>query len=53
MNPNVILVFYVDKSAIEKYVSEGRKLFYLPEQNLYNDQYSQMTFTDSAAEPYM
>lgn len=53
INPNVILVFYIDKPSMEKYISDGRKIYYLPEQNLYNDQYSQMNYTDSAAKPYL
>lgn len=52
-NQNIKLVFYIDKPAIEKYISEGYEIFYLPEQNLYNDQYSQMSYTDSVAKSYM
>jgi len=52
MNQNVILVFYIDKSAMEKYISEGYEIYYLPEQNIYNNQYSQINCTDSLAKPY-
>jgi hypothetical protein len=52
-NHRVELVFYIDKAAMEKYISEGYEIYYLPEQNLYNDQYSQMNYTDSVAKPYM
>ncbi|TAL58376.1 MAG: hypothetical protein EPN85_11765 [Bacteroidetes bacterium] len=52
-NPNVVPVFYIDKPSIEKYASKGYIIYYLPEQNLYNDQYSQMNYTDSVARPYM
>ena len=52
-NQNVKLIFYTDKSSIEKYISDGYEIYYLPEQNIYNDQFSQMNFTDSIAKPYM
>ena len=38
---------------MEKYISEGYELYYLPEQNLHNDQFSGMQFTDAAAKPYL
>ena len=49
----VVPVFYIDRTTMEKYISEGYGIYYLPEQNLYNDQYSQMNYTDSVAKPYM
>lgn len=52
-NSNVTPLFYMDKTEIEKYISAGYKIYYLPEQNFYNDQFSQMTYTDSVAKPYM
>lgn len=52
-NQNVVMVFYIDKSAMASYISDGYEIFYLPEQNLYNDQYSNMHYTDSVAKPYM
>jgi hypothetical protein len=52
-NTNVIPVFYIDKSRMEKYMADGHELYYLPEQDLYNDQYSQMNYTDSVAKPYL
>ena len=51
-NQNVKLAFYIDRSIMEKYTSEGYEIYYLPEQNMYNDQFSQMNFTDSIAKPY-
>lgn len=51
-NMKVLLVFYINKSAMEKYISEGYTIYYLPEQNLYNDQFSQMSCTDSFSKPY-
>lgn len=52
-NPNVVTVFYIDQPAIEKYISQGYNVYFLPEQDLYNDQFSQMKYTNSAARPYM
>ena len=52
-NANVKKVFYIDQAVIEKYISEGYGIYYLPEQNLYNDQFSGMNYTDSTAKPYM
>ena len=51
-NQNVAFVFYIDKTTMDKYISEGYRIFYLPEQNSYNDQYSHMNYTDSVAQPY-
>jgi hypothetical protein len=51
-NINVKPVFYIGREEMEKYISEGYKLYFLPEQNLYNDQYSQIQLTDSLAKPY-
>ncbi|MFI5163825.1 MAG: ArnT family glycosyltransferase [Bacteroidia bacterium] len=52
-NKNIEFVFYIDKKTMEKYISEGYDIYYLPEQDLYNDQFSQMNYTDSVAKPYM
>jgi hypothetical protein len=50
---NVVFVFYIDKVTMGKYISDGYEIYYLPEQDLYNDQFSQMNYTDSVAKPYM
>ncbi len=52
-NKNVIPVFYIDQTTMERYISEGYTIYFLPEQNTYNDQYSGMNYTDSVAKPYM
>lgn len=52
MNQNVKLVFYIDGASMKKYISEGYEIFHLPEQNIYNDQYSQINYTDSLSKPY-
>jgi hypothetical protein len=51
-NPNVEFVFYIDKETMKRYISEGYEIYYLPKQNIYNDLYSKMNFTDSVAKPY-
>lgn len=52
-NQNIVFVFYIDRLAMEKYISRGYIICFLPEQNRYNDQYSKMNYTDSVAKPYM
>jgi len=52
-NNNIKFVFYINRQEIEKYISDGYEIYYLPEQNIYNDQYSHMTYTDSVAKLYM
>lgn len=52
-NKNVTFVFYIDRITMEKYISAGYRIYYLPEQNGYNDQYSRMNYTDSVARSYM
>lgn len=52
-NQNVNFLFYIDKPVMDKYISEGYKIYYLPEQNIYNDQFSHMKYTNSVAKPYM
>lgn len=52
-NRNVALVFYIDEVTMTKFISQGYEIYYLPEQNLYNDQFSQISCTDSISKPYM
>jgi hypothetical protein len=52
-NKNILPVFYIDKPTMEKYNSDGYEIYYLPEQNLYNDQFSQMNCTDSFSKRYL
>lgn len=53
VNENVELVFYISKEEMEGYISKGYAIYYLPEQNLYNDLNSGMNYTDSVAKPFM
>lgn len=52
VRPNLVLVYYIDQPTMEKFLAEGYELFYLPEQDLYNDQYSGMEYTRSVAKAY-
>ena len=52
-NKNVFLVFYIDRVAMEKYIAAGYEIFFLPEQDMYNNQYSQMHYTGLVSKPYM
>ncbi|MBA3705709.1 MAG: hypothetical protein H0W84_07345 [Bacteroidetes bacterium] len=51
---NAMVVFepYIDEKIINKYHSNGYQIFYLPEQNVYNDQMYQMQITDYFAKPF-
>ena len=51
-NKNVKLVFYIDKETMKKYAEDGYALYYLPEQNFYNDRFSKTDATDSLSKPY-
>lgn len=52
-NPNVSFEPYIDKSRIENYLYNGYSIYYLPEQNLYNDQMFGLNYTDSIAKPFI
>lgn len=53
-NKNGWVIFepYIDQNKIPKYLSEGYQLFYLPEQNIYNDLMFKMEITDKVAKPF-
>jgi hypothetical protein len=44
--------FYVDCSVMDSAKAAGAEIFYLPEQNLYNDEMFQQNCTDSLAKPF-
>ncbi|MGB3946559.1 MAG: hypothetical protein WBM13_01125 [Bacteroidia bacterium] len=48
-NNFVIFEFYIDAVKIEKYLSEGYKICYLPEQNIYNDLMYKMNITNTVS----
>lgn len=52
-NPLVKFETYIDQTRIDKYLKEDYKIYFLPEQNLYNDQMFGMNITDSVAKPYI
>lgn len=51
-NPDVIFTFYLNENAMKKYISEGYRIYYLPEQDIYNDLYLKINITGSVAKPY-
>jgi hypothetical protein len=51
-NPMVKYVYYEDKVKLEKFKSEGYKIYFLPEQNFFNDLRFKDEFTDALADPY-
>ena len=44
-------VFYIDKEQMDRYRADGYELYYLPEQERYNDEYSKMDYTAQVAKP--
>jgi|SRR5688572_2123608 len=51
-NPMVKFVYYVDQATLEKFKSEGFKIYFLPEQNYFNDLRFKDEFTDELADPF-
>ncbi len=43
---------YIDDKKMNEYISNGYHLFYLPEQNIYNDQMYKMTITNTISQPF-
>jgi hypothetical protein len=52
-NPFVKFEDYLDKPRIDNYLKNGYSIYFLPEQNLYNDQMFGMNITDSIAKPFV
>lgn len=48
---SVIYTFYTDEKTLRSYLSQGYTIYYLPEQNLYNDLNFKMEVTDKIAKP--
>lgn len=48
---NVVYTFYTDEATLRNYLSQGYNIYYLPEQNLYNDLNFKMNVTDQVAKP--
>jgi len=51
-NPNAEVVYYIDEATIHSYQQQGYQLFYLPEQEYYNDLRFQGNFTKGKALPF-
>jgi hypothetical protein len=50
---SVIYTFYTDEEALLSYIAQGYDIYYLPEQNLYNDLNFKMQVTDRLAKPFI
>ena len=48
----VVFEPYIDDKRINQYLADDYKIFYLPEQNIYNDQMFKMAVTDSVSKPF-
>jgi len=51
-NDHVIFEPYIDAAKMKSYISDGYRIFYMPEQNLYNDLMYNMQETDKLANPF-
>lgn len=51
-NPKPKLLFYSECTVLDSAISRGCKIYYLPEQNLYNDQMFGQLCTDARAQPF-
>jgi hypothetical protein len=51
-NKMVTFVPYISEKEIEKFISKGNTIKYLPEQNTYNDQMFKMNITDKYSTPF-
>lgn len=52
-NPNAVLTFYASPEKIDTSLAKGYRIYYLPEQNLYNNLMFKMNITDSVAKPFV
>jgi len=52
-NKQVIFEGYIHSSALQQYRENGYQVFYLPEQNTYNDLIYKMHVTDQYAKPFI
>lgn len=51
-NPNVRFEAYIDEATMNTCRESGYRIYYLPEQNIYNDQMYKMRITDGLAQPF-
>jgi len=49
---SLIFVPYIDENKMLNYLSKGHKIYYLPEQNTYNDLMFKINCTDSLSSPF-
>lgn len=50
---NVIYTFFSDEAELRKYLEQGYKIYYLSEQDLYNDLNFKMKVTNELAKPFI
>ena len=50
---NVIYTFYTDEETLRGYIAQGYDIYYLPEQDLYNDLNFKMQVTNRLAKPFI
>ena len=51
-NKSVTFEPYINENKINDYIAKGYELYYLPEQNIYNDEIYKMTITDKVSKPF-
>jgi len=52
-NPQVKFEVYIDKPRIDAHLKNGCAIYFLPEQDFYNDQLFGLNITDSIAKPFV
>lgn len=52
-NPNVIFEVNLNEAAMKNYIDKGYRIYYLPEQNIFNDLLFSIHVTDSLAKPFL
>lgn len=51
-NKSVTFEPYITENKMKEYIASGYKLFYLPEQNIYNDEMYKISITNSLSKPF-
>ena len=51
-NKSVTFEPYINENKIKDYITKGYNLYYLPEQNIYNDEMYKMSITDEVSKPF-
>lgn len=51
-NKSVTFEPYINENKIKDYITKGYELYYLPEQNIYNDEMYKISITDEVSKPF-